>query len=144
MQLEILPHFSLCSHTTLHISLILLVIIQAYGLPCIQLLTEQHKPIIIASCMQSSLTTNYMVNKCYLILMWANEFIIQLQCHTCQPSRVSLDCPGIWTFVRDLVHLSRDFGIFYFSLCTVLYFFSLQPVMKPNINFYSHFSLHNY
>ena len=35
--------------------------------------------------------------------------------HTCQPSRVSLDCLGIWAFVqgsRDLVHLSRDFGIF--------------------------------
>ena len=41
-------------------------------------------------------------------------FHYSIPTHTCQLSRVSLDCPGILAFVqgsRDLVHLTRDFGI---------------------------------
>ena len=76
---------------------------------------------------------------------------------TVQGSRVSLDCPGICAFVqgsRDLVHLSRDFGVFVMVLqrvygflwlhvqCYIL-FLQFATIMIHEAKKYSHLSLHN-
>ena len=49
---------------------------------------------------------------------------------TVQGNRVSLDCPGIFQGSRDLVHLSRDFGIFE---CMVMDVLSLWLHVQCNI-----------